>query len=1727
MYIFVVAFAACAVFTLMCLRRKRPTTGLWTPAFSAAAAAFIIAATLLTLTLLPLEQSGQQRIAWTGVSARNGSLTIGDAGSDDSLGWPNGSFRPLFRAACSDEGECKLQMGSGGALVRHQGAVLNASQIDDNSVDNLNGFRVTLESHWYWLGKRKLRLDAPGMQTVVSADIPRSPRPVHAEALFSQAMAERRRDRWLNNQPDLDRIAMQVERWSRDVLLWRVNGGWFNGDTIWIGTDQTYTATVTLPAALDIVWPSRSLHARLQRSADGSAQLRFEGPLQRMSPVPGSELGNAGAVKLAVTTEPLPKDIAFLLPVRSASPFRQIVDLQDNVFVTRAGRANSPDAQVPDVLLNKATETLPPLAESSVVTSSAVIPAIHESVLLETIRVQPRYWFLAAAVFAAWLVFMYALDITLRPEKRGAYQEIQGIRLTDRWMLAALSVVVWTFLLLRLSLALRYAQDPAHLDAVAVNGVLWSLIGITFVPSMVLRAAFMWLPQVQQPHADDARRVLRLTAAVLLLTAAQAAFVEYGFWPLMSDSFRYFSHAYHWIAFALFLGILYLWTWSRVNHEYRWETGRSGRHLGSKKTDERVHSIIVRISRRYADLAGDRDTPVWSKLYPQASDTSFWTTFAWLAIAVLLLMALTWLVYQLIKWYAPGLEPLKEVIAPMLFILPPVCFLLNSRLAFKAGSKPDPRKPKPLWLRTFAITAALVLLLVIGLPATFVDPGAMVATLALFIPTTLILLAGGAPWRVPVATATCLSIGLLVAASLLLEFRPALEVSSHLGAVNLRVLGFRHGERLEEGVLFGSMLHPNSWSSDRPFLASSMRQTYQHLWEMQSISHLGGYTGVGFGKAPTRRSQVRQDTLQFDSTMSFFVFSEHGLLGGICLLCLYALPLLIVLWSARRKLDTGHALAIVIAAAFLFEAVSHSLMNLNALPETGRNLPWLAPTSLSDLLRWMVFFRILAQALLWRISGSEMGFTPEPALLPPPQPQTRNWNPLKLGAFAFGAFLLIATVAESDVRAIHDPTLNELTWRGLLDTTNAHIRQKHFILKNGMLEPSRFIRRSGDRLFLQEMSRFNEMTDAEKMTGLPRAEAEKFCEAARGVRTLADYDRLLETLRSSDRPGESGIRPSLFRLTHVPDREEDESADDDSAPPAAPRSRHSGPCSIPPDPFLEVTANPAFVTSTRFVAPTVNVPQVFFAGDGHPLIGPAWVEGQWVPASDPNASLSWIEYLRSGLPGAAKKLPLDASGNLILTLNGALQRSAMDFVAIQGRERHEQLLARHAEHTVAGVEPPRVALTVINIADGEVLAAAGYPRTSASGQWESVSAPGGTGHELLPPTRWVGEHAPASLRSRYEGDRNFERLLMGSSTKPLWAAAATALHPSLNRELGVKGAGGAEEEIFGIPVHGGPWEIDETSQGLQGGWCDLTAFLAHSDNRYQVRLGFLSLAEWDGDHPSDGATRHYSPGEPSETVNLSTNWNHFPVFPSSVRFSETRPGNLVHLQDQPIAARLNAMFGVLTTSAEGPLVRTSFWTGNEQQDNEASPLGLNMAEISPQRVDMEFDRVSVPRDYVTLLLGGGANRWSNIDFAGNFATAVTGHPVVPHIVRLTAPAVPLRAGSPDAAAAIQPGLAAAVFNQQGTVWKQLGASRSVLDFFHRNPDYKIYAKTGTLPSAKGRPNTSRLVLAMVRTKPGTNDVASGLVFSMVVDRGETGLAANWLGQFIQQNESAISTLLKR
>lgn len=489
------------------------------------------------------------------------------------------------------------------------------------------------------------------------------------------------------------------------------------------------------------------------------------------------------------------------------------------------------------------------------------------------------------------------------------------------------------------------------------------------------------------------------------------------------------------------------------------------------------------------------------------------------------------------------------------------------------------------------------------------------------------------------------------------------------------------------------------------------------------------------------------------------------------------------------------------------------------------------------------------------------------------------------------------------------------------------------------------------------------------------------------------------------------------------------------------------------------------------------------------------------------------------------------------------------FAGEKGRELYAGTLAATRPDAPAEEKlPARVALAALSLPAGETLALGGWPRASSSNFWQQRDG------EWLPPGRVVEEKFPPAWRLRYEGDRNFDPLLVGSATKPLWAAAVLSVHPNLDKKLQVKG-NGPEKAVFGVNISDRPWEAGVT------GWVDFNAFLKRSDNRYQVRLGFLGLANKPG---GEVIAEGDSPLAVNESLNggKPTAWGKFPQFPDSLEFSARRPNKLAGLQQTPLAAKLRELFAVSLEAGAGrdfQRYRASFWTKNEYDDlarafREADenkydkPRATGLSELfgglAPVHVNLALDQnfpgnepQSSARNYVTLLLGGLTNRWANVDLAAAFGTSLTGRPVSAHIVRNDEAAVFVREKSLSdgsfnghIAERLRPGLEAVVFDSQGTANVQFQKNRAALIFLEnlRRRGYNVYAKTGTLSGAEGEAPTSRIILAIVKWKAEKRGEAErGLIFSLVAERAETGRAALWLGEFLQQRQSEISRWLEK
>ena len=528
---------------------------------------------------------------------------------------------------------------------------------------------------------------------------------------------------------------------------------------------------------------------------------------------------------------------------------------------------------------------------------------------------------------------------------------------------------------------------------------------------------------------------------------------------------------------------------------------------------------------------------------------------------------------------------------------------------------------------------------------------------------------------------------------------------------------------------------------------------------------------------------------------------------------------------------------------------------------------------------------------------------------------------------------------------------------------------------------------------------------------------------------------------------------------------------------------------------------------------------------GELLVGPAWINGRWQAVVRYDAGVPWIGYLAKAIEDDRSNSDRSLQAYSALTLDGDLQRAAMNFVSRKGRNRHEQLLYQdyHRKDPIKAL-PPRVALSVIALPRGEVLALGTWPHMTSGQGWSQ------TPFGPAPPMAWLDTKAPGPIAYRYRGDHNFALIEMGSASKPIWAAAVLRATPHLAQQLRTRGPAGREQSVFGIQLVrevGDGWTVQSTPD-----WIDFLTYLRISDNRYHVRLGFLGIADANKGvflaDKSAGASK-------SDVESLSAKnqqpipWRQFPLFRPEVGFSASYPRQIRSLNQTPLATNLREMFGISVQRADMRYYRRSFWSLDEASDQPEAASANEwdwLLNISPTIARFSLDTVLHPRDYVSLLLGGGNNRWSNVEFAAAFATTVTGHPVIAHGVAGEVRGERVRRDFSTTAAQLRPGLAG-VMGQAGTAYKVLQQSNpQLLKWLQSLTGVKVYAKTGTLSTDGGTTNTSRLVLALIRWKDETRgQVERGLVLSLVAERATEGSATRWLGEFLAENHERLETSL--
>jgi len=1659
-------FALFVVLALGGLRRGRSTP--WIAArrqyfFLLMALAAIPAITAVLSAVNPLTNwPASSQIAWTGVEAANPAAPVAIGGRRDQalVAWPNGSFEPQV-AVHRDRDAFRLVTRGGGAFVRvENGEYVNGVVVQPGHDVALGDFVLAAGRYSRLHSLHAVIVQDRAGGTLATVRLP-SRNSDRVYRLSVRLAPDVRRLRANGTALDRD-LALALEDWAADKLMLVTR----EGEIRVLGREESPSFAIRPPCNLVVQWPPiRRQRLQVLFASDGRLAVAFPPPWSVACPLPTAGLGTSAGTDLTFTARAVPGDRAFILPLGDG-----VADPRQTIPLT-IGAGGAP------VFTSDSPVVPEPLRQDLRSASRARVTTKNGSFEIVATRDLPRFAGIATLVLMAWVSLGLSL-IALNTR----------LSLAEFRPQAALLFVIWTLLCLRIMLAFRYAAEPDHLDGLALKGIAVAMASAVAVPAAIAFAVRLHRDGTGRP---EDRKAQGPQVLVFLLIAATLSMLEFllapRLWPNLPAYIRpsLIRNSGGWMLPLSFVGALLLWL-----VRYHFEAKEAS---ASKAT--RGVANAIRLPFLFLEWARTgRAAGSWNNITRKMWDGKRTATAVFLVGVVVAAAYLTIAITHN--------RVIQELVVPALLMLLPGLVVLS---AVHRESMIQPTAGRG---GGYVLAIGLLILIpILAVPYVIKDVGGILAALAVFIPIALVVLCSQ-PRRAGALVAAGVAIPILLGITMTGTVRQLPSWASSIATV--RILSYVEGDALQRD-LPRAILDGKDASGGLPL--HNLREALEHQWENRAMAHVGGTFGLGPGQAPVRRSAVPQDTIQFDSAFSFFILGEHGLVGGGALILLYASPLMVVLWSARRRFDFGHAVAIVACSALLLEALFHMAMNLGVLPFTGRNLPLLAVNSITDPTRWALLMMVAGQTMLWRSDRMNDSFTEE---MPPIHENFREGRGVRTALWlvvAFSVILLVPArlafkIIERNAALVRDANLDRpFSWRIMLDSVQAMIdrglitvdQNAQTLNLNRELAAREHWPLTGWSLTEQEIARFNAMTGDERFDGRhsTRQLGDAVRARVRSVATVEDFDRLMGDLREADVNGERS-RPGLFLFHEVPRAG---GSDADS---------------------LVVVANPDYNGSLSFRrAPEQSeIGECRLGGKtGPPLIGPAWVMGRWERTYLNDDNYPWAGQLAGALDERGRAVGGAATVGRVefLTLDPALQPRVQAFARELGRQGYAHALSQHAANRL----PTRAAVTVLSLPGGEIRAMGGWPRMSPGRSW------GQTDHEPMPPAHWVASSAPRSLRARYDSDRNLDWLVMGSASKPLWASAVLSLHPDLNNQLLTRGDDRREEEVFGLRVpEGDPWEVKLTA------WADWNTYLAKSDNRYHVRVGFLGLAQ--------GSTREILAGGPSPSRLESLNgkpepWGRFPVF--QTRHVEVGSGALEgvqeinalkHLDESDLAQRLHTQYGIDGRRGAGTR-RMSFWTADEADDLPDSldilPLLANLSPVAP---NFEFDRIRDGRAYVALLLGGLTNTWANVDFAAAFGTCITGRPVIAHIASTGGDPKPAadRVTFPEQARAVRPGLARVI--TAGTATTPLGPDAQA--FLASLDHVDCYAKTGTMSAertlAEGAyrndPPVSRLVLALVRwDNERAGKVKRGLVISVVVERAGQGMATEAVGRFLVENEKYI------
>ncbi len=1700
-------------------------------------AAFVsLAAMIYAVNSSPLWKDGE-RIVWSGISSKSTELIVGGNAETAFVGWANGAFSPKIKVV-SAEKQTKLEISGGGGFVRHEtkNEYLNGALIEDEKAQTIGNYTYQKTSGFYCGTRLNISLNNNLLVQIKLPDTAKD-RVYNLDSVVNNATQnltpKGEKQSGLFCKPEYNLAPSERLRQVEELKLVLADARLLlrsSGEIRFLDSRPAPEQICENPCRIRILWSNSSLSAEFDAMPKTNhAVLKFLPPYQNFSPLPKDAEAKQ---QLTVTNQISAGEFAYTLPL---------------------GKKESAEKRKLD--LSQLTEYIPEAFEK-VLQKPCEPPSCKlvegENVYFAFMRVKdlPSFSWILIFSIVPFVLFLFGLRL-VSPQPSA---EINA-------MICCFVTAIWNFSVFRLLLAFRYALDPAYLDKHSIGDLTLAFGGLIFLPCLLFllaRICFDARRKIENP--SEAKELM--SKSLLFLIAFIAAFlfeVKYVqmLWANLPQTFEF---SLGWI-YGGGIIFLFIYLFAHIFYLYFYKQNRVFKE-NTENRDTRFLKFILLDIWELPRTFADKSRRIWLDIVAEGS--VFWRKLIGFALVYAVLIFA-----GIFVWNIFGKDFL-----PFIFCWIPVIFWLSAKSIKTDADTADAIK-NAKW--KIGILAVLTFAPFFVLPLATSDAGSIYANFVILLMLACVLFKTAAGNRFfGRVSMSLIFIGIVTVFVFYLNFSSFIGVTTIFGEAVPRVLAFKSGDNFQHFILSSDA---GSSENQIGLNVYDITNVYQHTWENKAIAREGGLFGAGFGNAPVRLSQIRGDTIQVDSVFSFYVVGDYGFIGGILLLLMYFVPLLIIYFGGRNIFGVGFSTALIICCAFLLEGLIHAAMNVGVAPLTGRNLPLLAVHSFNgDFLRWTVLFSFVINTIYWHyredgefenetvcLLTNEKNQLENARLiqnLSKPAPDADGKLPAKSDVWKYRfnqiyasrseiwrqmfcltivPLLLLFLIAAYGFTYVYlNDKLAVFSWNVLKEDIDWAISNQMLRVVQDEAETSKkcpkivldqekyrvkYTDEDVNNGFLnQQINRFNALSCEER---IGEGVFPNITEKLKNVKNYDDYQNFMKMLRETDEPSRRARKPNLLMVYRI--GKEQREADDKLG--------------------FGVAFNPEFNISRTFseTQNRENFPMVKI-GNNTKLFGWAWDKGRYVTALENTQILSWTDWLAASMNLEWKRLGSTEAARKYgtLSLDEKLHNESLKFIDQKGIELHKQKIAASGNDWDSKL-PSRIGLTVMKLSggndNGAVLALGSFPRASGGNQWQKVNY--GQDAFWIPPAKIVEKRFPAYLRQIYGGDRNFEKVtVMGSSTKPMFAEAVSSVHLDINLHIDFKVSGSEidDNSVFGIKISDKSWKGHGSKD-----WVDFNTFLTESNNRYQVLYGFLGLAE--SNQNALTFEPNISSGSAFEKYGDKI-LNKFPKFDENIGFNYKSSEEMKNLHKTELAMRLRRMFGVGTFEREDArqiedysAYMNSFWTKDENHDalrffdEEEKNAPLTDVKIQtnfspailPARANFRLNRIKNPRDFVTLLLGGGENRWSNIHAAAGFASAVTGRHVLPHIVKNDDAPVPYARATDFVKLAnyIKPGLSGVIFNSNGTANKQM-TSTGAIGILQKLKDknFQIYAKTGTL-TEDGKDETSRIILAIVQFEDAAQTkIKKGLVFSLFVEETVQGTSATWLGEFIVQNKVEILRLLE-